>query len=255
MSDPTELSRIRRNTRPSIPVQDDIMAGSDGDRADAGQADSEVSEPAAAGDTVEARGEAVEAQAEVVEAQEEGVDAQEAGGDAPEDVEVELPRHDFRDQRIKMLEEALTEREQMLQDYIRAHKKAQTEFEGFKTRMRAKEEGYADATRGKVVERMLDVYDNLQRSLEASRLADTVGDIRAGVELVARDFLQRLEELGLERFDPIGQVFNPEFMEAVGVVPVAEDERNGTVVMTIKPGFRLKNREIRPAVVQVGRKF
>ena len=238
------------------------MAGSDGDRADAGQADSEVSEPtdqAAAGGTVEAQGEAVEVQAEVVEAQEEVVEAQEegveAGGDAPEDVEVELPRHDFRDQRIKMLEEALTEREQMLQDYIRAHKKAQTEFEGFKTRMRAKEEGYADATRGKVVERMLDVYDNLQRSLEASRLADTVDDIRAGVELVARDFLQRLEELGLERFDPIGQVFNPEFMEAVGVVPVAEDERNGTVVMTIKPGFRLKNREIRPAVVQVGRKF
>ena len=121
--------------------------------------------------------------------------------------------------------------------------------------MKANEAGYADATRGKVVERMLDVYDNLSRSLEASRTADTVDDLRAGIELVARDFLQRLEELGLERFDPIGQPFDPNCMEAMGVVPVAEDERNGKVVMTLKPGFRLKDREIRPAMVQVGRKF
>ena len=195
--------------------------------------------------------EAEEPEAEVEEAQGEGDD--EPAGSA--DVERELPKRDFRDQRIQMLEEALTERETMLQDYIRAHKKAQAEFESFKTRMRAKEEGYADATRGKVVVRMLDVYDDLQRTFEATRRAETVDDLRAGVELVLRAFLQRLEELGLERFDPIGQVFNPECMEAVGVVPVSEDERNGTVVMTLKPGFRHKDREIRPAMVQVGRKF
>ena len=217
------------------PVQDDIMAGPDEPSAvieedaalDAASEDEDVPEP-----------------------------EDEAAAQGPEDTERPEPVvSDFRDQRIQMLEAALDEREKTLQDYIRAHKRAQVEFESFKARMRANEQGHADIARGKVVERMLDVYDNLQRSLEASRLADTVDDLRAGVELVARDFLQRLEELGLKRFDPIGQPFDPTCMEAMGVVPVAEDSRNGTVVMTLKPGFRLNDREIRPAMVQVGRKF
>ena len=191
---------------------------------------------------------------ELDEAVEEAVGTEEAQ-EAEEAAPAEPASKDFRDQRIQMLEAALEEREKTLQDYIRAHKRAQMEFESFKTRMRANEQGHADIARGKVVERMLDVYDNLQRSLEASRLADTVDDLRAGVELVTRDFLQRLEELGLKRFDPIGQPFDPTCMEAMGVVPVAEDARNGTVVMTLKPGFRLNDREIRPAMVQVGRKF
>ena len=189
------------------------------------------------------------------DAEDDGDMVEESAAESSEPQAVEAPLPDFRDQRIKMLEASLEEREKTLQDYIRAHKRAQVEFESFKARMRANEEDHANIARGKVVERMLDVHDNLQRSLEASRLADTIDDLRAGVELVARDFLQRLEELGLERFDPIGQPFDPKSMEAMGVVPVAEDARNGTVVMTLKPGFRLNGREIRPAMVQVGRKF
>ena len=223
-------------TKRRQPVQDDIMAGAD-DLNDVDVID--VSSGADSG---------------LDEAVEEAAGAEE-GQEAEEATPVEPVSKDFRDQRIQMLEAALEEREKTLQDYIRAHKRAQMEFESFKTRMRANEQGHADIARGKVVERMLDVYDNLQSSLEASRLADTVDDLRAGVELVTRDFLQRLEELGLKRFDPIGQPFDPTCMEAMGVVPVAEDARNGTVVMTLKPGFRLNDREIRPAMVQVGRKF
>ncbi|MGB0589115.1 MAG: nucleotide exchange factor GrpE [Myxococcota bacterium] len=233
MSKPTHVPPHPGQQKRRQPIQDDIMAGADvHDGGEATSAPSEAGPEPELEDIVE----------EVTETEESA---------APS----EPVSQDFRDQRIQMLEAALEEREKTLQDYIRAHKRAQVEFESFKTRMRANEKGHADIARGKVVERMLDVYDNLQRSLEASRLADTVDDLRAGVELVTRDFLQRLEELGLTRFDPIGQPFDPNCMEAMGVVPVAEDARNGTVVMTLKPGFRLNDRELRPAMVQVGRKF
>ena len=236
MSKPTHVPPPpQKPDKRRTPVQDDITAGAD--------QPTESVEDQFFGEEG-ALGEEVSEEAEV----EESAEAEEAQA-------VEAPMPDFRDQRIKMLEASLQEREKTLQDYIRAHKRAQVEFESFKARMRANEEGHADIARGKVVERMLDVYDNLQRSLEASRLADTIDDLRAGVELVARDFLQRLQELGLERFDPIGETFDPKCMEAMGVVPVAEDARNGKVVMTLKPGFKLNGREIRPAMVQVGRKF
>jgi len=227
MSEPTEGPEP---TPRRTPVQDDITATEEGD--------SQAAE--------------AEVKAEAAEPTDGPIEPLEGAGAAAE-AQVEIP--DFRDQRIQMLEQALEEREDRLQNYIRAHRKAQADFDGFKDRMRANEESHKEAARGKVVERMLSVYDNLQRSLEASRTADAFDDLRAGVELVTRDFLQRLEEMGLRRFDPIGMPFDPACMEALGVVPVAEDERNGTVVMTLQPGFRLENRELRPAKVQVGRKF
>jgi molecular chaperone GrpE (heat shock protein) len=43
-------------------------------------------------------------------------------------------------------------------------------------------------------------------------------------------------------------------MEAQAVVPVDDASRDGRVVATVRPGFRVGGREIRPALVQVGRK-
>jgi molecular chaperone GrpE (heat shock protein) len=245
MSEPIDGSRSNRQPIRRTPTQDDIMGGSDSDaRIDAVVAGN--------GEPVEAVEEAVEAVEEAVETAVAAEETVEDGGGVPE---AEAPLTDFRDQRILLLEQALEEREERLQSYIRAHRKAEKDFENFKNRMRANEVSHKNAAQAKVVERMLAVYDNLQRSLDASRSADAFDDLRAGVELVTRDFLQRLEEMGLECFDPIGLPFDPSCMEALGVVPVAEDERNGTVVMTMQPGFRFDNRELRPAKVQVGRKF
>ncbi|MDP6946511.1 MAG: nucleotide exchange factor GrpE, partial [Myxococcota bacterium] len=163
-----------------VGAQDDINAGPDpqpGDPLDSASAEAEFFD-APLGD--------------------EDATADAATDDVVEDAPPAPPETDYRDRRIATLEAALDERERTLQEYIRAHRKAQNEFDFFKERMRANENSHKEAARGRVVERMLDVYDNLQRSLEASRTADTIDDLRAGIELVARDFLQRLEEMGLD---------------------------------------------------------
>ena len=160
---------------------------------------------------------------------------------------------DVRDIRIRLLEKQLSESDARLRDYIKAHKRAQAEFEELKKRLeRDQAARIAEATVA-LFEQLLPVADNLERSLEASRGEGAEDVLREGVEMVNRLFYQALESLGLERFDPIGEAFDPECMEALGVIPVEDATQDGKVVFTLKAGFRAGDKELRPALVQVGR--
>ena len=111
-----------------------------------------------------------------------------------------------------------------------------------------------EAAQGRAVEVFLDVGDDMERSLAAARQGGTVESLLEGLELVHRRFFRALEELGLKKHDPTGELFNPETMEAIGVIPVTDEAQDGKVVHTLRVGYRLGDRELRPAVVQVGRK-
>jgi molecular chaperone GrpE len=73
------------------------------------------------------------------------------------------------------------------------------------------------------------------------------------VELVYADFLSVLERAGLQRIATDGEPFDPEVHEAV-----AHEARSGegaadhpVVVETMREGYRLKGRVLRPAMVKV----
>jgi len=170
--------------------------------------------------------------------------------DEVEEPEVQAP--DPRDLRIRLLERQLGENEARLRDYIKAHKKAQAEFEGLRDRLRRDQEEQIDIAKGKVVERFLDVADNLDRSIQADQGGGTLESLLSGVALVHKMFDQALEELGLEKHDPQGETFDPMTMEANGMIAVSDASLANKVINTLRPGYRLKGRELRPALVQVG---
>ena len=160
---------------------------------------------------------------------------------------------DPRQLRIESLERTIAERDATLRDYIRAHKKAGADLEAFKQRLERDRELELEREKARLIETMFEVADNLERSVEASSAATTVDSLREGLELVHRLFQQKLTELGLEAYDPVGQDFDPASMEAVGLVPVSDKALDRKVVTTLKPGYRVGERELRPAIVQVGR--
>jgi molecular chaperone GrpE len=161
--------------------------------------------------------------------------------------------NDPRNTRIEMLERMLAEREQTLQSYIRAHKKSEQDFESFKQRLERDREREVTAAKVKLVEKLLDVEDNLERTIEAATRTQSIDSLVEGARLVHRMFRERLADLGLERVDPTGQLFDPTSMEALGMVPVNDPARDNTVVLTMRAGYRVGETEIRPALVQVGK--
>ena len=72
----------------------------------------------------------------------------------------------------------------------------------------------------------------------------------AGVRLIQRKLAAFLESEGVSRIESLGQPFNPELHEAVGMAQVA-DTAPGSVVEVLRQGYRLHDRVVQAAQVVV----
>ena len=72
-----------------------------------------------------------------------------------------------------------------------------------------------------------------------------------GVRLIQRKLAGFLEAQGVTRIEALGQPFNPELHEAVGIDEAGEAEP-GSVVKVLRQGYRLHDRVMQAAQVVVG---
>lgn len=109
-----------------------------------------------------------------------------------------------------------------------------------------------DDARGKLVQDLLPVLDNLDRTIRA---AQSGGDpaMLEGVRLVRQQLEGVLRGYGVERIDARDQRFDPGLHDAIGVAPVADPRLHGMVVEQLEPGYRFGGRLLRPAKVTVGK--
>jgi molecular chaperone GrpE len=104
---------------------------------------------------------------------------------------------------------------------------------------------------------VLSVADNLERALEAvpeeRRGEDELlATLLEGVTAVQAGFAQTLAAHKIERIDPAGEPFDPNFHEAMFEVP-GTDLPDGSVAQVVQPGYRLHDRLLRPARVGVAK--
>jgi molecular chaperone GrpE (heat shock protein) len=110
----------------------------------------------------------------------------------------------------------------------------------------------ADEARGKLVQELLPVLDNLDRTIRAAHTGRDPA-ILEGVRLVRHQLEGVLRGYGVERVEAIGQRFDPGVHEAIGVTTVGDPSRHGVVVQQAEPGYRFAGRLLRPAKVSVGK--
>ena len=97
---------------------------------------------------------------------------------------------------------------------------------------------------------LLPVIDSLERATEAADNLDSeaVKAMKDGVELTLKMFVEALKKHGVEQVDPMGQPFDPEFHQAMSMVPNPDMEPN-SVMAVMQKGYFLKGRLVRPAMV------
>ena len=96
--------------------------------------------------------------------------------------------------------------------------------------------------------------DRERRELSEAAAAGTATDsaLVKGIELTHRQLLEQLRRRGVEPVSTLGQIFDPEFHEAVGSVP-ADGRPDGEIVAEFRKGYRAGGRLLRPAMVQVAK--
>ena len=128
-----------------------------------------------------------------------------------------------------------------------AHLRVAAEFDNFRKRtLKEKEQSYGNG-KADAVEKLLPVYDNLERALNQPTEDEA---FKKGVEMTMTQLVGIFSGLGVEIFGNVGEEFDPNFHNAV---MHTEDENFGenVICQVFQKGFKLGEKIIRFAMVQV----
>lgn len=126
----------------------------------------------------------------------------------------------------------------------------QADFDNFRRRTRLEIEAGEKYKAQKLVTELLPALDNFERALQIEAENEQTKSFLQGVEMVYRSIIDALKKEGVEAIQAVGKEFDPNFHQAV---MQSEDENFGSNIVTaeFQKGYMLKDRVIRPSMVQV----
>ena len=132
--------------------------------------------------------------------------------------------------------------------------RAQLQRETDETRQRLNRAADERARREKAdfIAALLPLADNLQRAIQAAERGGSLDSLLDGVRGTLNNFEGALVAAGVEPVEAVGKPFDPEMHEAVDTTEVEPDE-DGLVTAEYSRGYKMGDRLLRPARVQVGR--
>jgi molecular chaperone GrpE len=145
---------------------------------------------------------------------------------------------------MKRLEEA----EAKVAEHLDGWQRAQADFINYKSRVQRDQELMKSVMKGDIIKKFLPVLDDLERALQ-NRPADS-GSWISGIELIQKKLQSILESEGMTRIEAEGQLFDPNFHEAISYEPNDAVE-SSHVIAVVQSGYMLGERVIRPALVRV----
>ena len=149
--------------------------------------------------------------------------------------------------RIQELEQALADKEEINQQYVRL----QADFDNFRKRARQEREDTAKFAICEGLAGLLPVLDNLERALAGGKVCEEAKDFVVGVEMVYRQLQDTLQNLGLEAIPAVGEPFDPQWHEAIAMVE-GDESQKGIIVEELQKGYRFKDKLLSPSMVKVG---
>ena len=150
----------------------------------------------------------------------------------------------------------LTELEKELEEVRQHVLYAQAETQNVRRRLeQEKQSATAYAITG-FARDLLSVKDNLDRALQAVpdelRQDEKFNGFITGVEVTGRELDAVFQRNGIIRVEAMGQPLDPNKHQAMIEVP--SDAEPGTIVQEMQPGYMIKDRLLRPALVGVAKK-
>jgi len=127
----------------------------------------------------------------------------------------------------------------------------QAEFDNYRKRAARESADYRDFAVAEAARALLPVIDNF--SLALKNAAAKPEDLRIGVELIHKQLQDVLQRLNVQRVPAQGEPFDPRVHEAIEVVE-SDEVPDHHVLEELQPGYRIKDRLLRPAMVRVAKK-
>jgi molecular chaperone GrpE len=150
--------------------------------------------------------------------------------------------------RATELEDELEDSEARVEELESKLKRERADFQNYKKRREREEEKMRERATEDLVERLLDVRDDLLRALDQD--VDDASDLREGVKMTRREFDRVLDAEGVAEIAPDpGDDVDPQRHEVM--TRVDSDQPEGTVADVYEPGYEMGEKVLRAAKVTV----
>jgi molecular chaperone GrpE len=150
---------------------------------------------------------------------------------------------------IEALKVSLDEKTKLADDYQERLMRIQAEFENYQKRAEKEKDDFRNYANTQLVKDLLGILDDFQCALSIKDEGSN-RELLRGFELIYKNFLGMLEKEGLCIIKAESEKFDPWMHEAVEMVPTKEHPEH-TVLSVIQPGYRFKDKILRPAKVRV----
>lgn len=131
----------------------------------------------------------------------------------------------------------------------------QADFDNFRKRNLREKEELSNYASQKIITSLLPILDDFDRAILATQAHTELHEsYLTGLDMIYRQFKAVLEKEGLEEIAALGQIFDPNIHEAVMTCSASEEVAEDTVAQVLRKGYKLKEKVIRAAMVQVARK-
>ena len=139
-------------------------------------------------------------------------------------------------------------RDKQIEELNAKYMRLMADFQNQKKRFDKEKSDIHQYANEKIVKNLLEVLDNFERALDATKDADP--SLHDGMELIFKQLMTALENAGVAEIKALGEEFDPNFHNAVMMEETDEYEPN-KVSGVMQKGYTLNSRVIRPSMVKV----
>ena len=178
-----------------------------------------------------------------------GEDSQESADQAePESAEEAVDQKSEKKGFFKKKEK--DPRDQKIEDLTDQLKRTMAEFDNFRKRTEKEKSAMFEMGAKDILEKILPVVDNFERGLAAIPEEAKGGSFAKGMEMIYKQLIKMLEDVGVTPIEAVGKEFDPNFHNAVMHVDDANLGEN-VVASELQKGYMYRNSVLRHSMVQV----
>ena len=132
--------------------------------------------------------------------------------------------------------------------FIRLH----AEFDNYRKRSNREKVDLISSANAGLLKDLLPILDDFERGITNNLESTDISAVKEGFNLIYAKFNGIIDAKGMKVMDCQNQVFDSEFHEAIGSLPVDAPELKGKIIQVVENGYTLNDKVIRFAKVLVG---
>lgn len=167
--------------------------------------------------------------------------------DSTEDGE-ELPTKDVVGKLREDLKRARADKE----EYLTGWQRSKADYVNLQKEMEQIKISGSILAREKMFKNFLPALDSFDMAFSNKQAWEAVDkNWRVGIEYIHQQFMTSLEQSGIEKIDKVGVPFDPNLHQSIESVPTDDQSKDHTIEKVIQTGYKLGDRIIRPARVNI----